>query len=334
MRDGLFNWRLTMEKTENGCASMYNMSLGAWGEYILCEGEEAVELARGYQPILDVLLKDVPKDSILLNTHVERILWKASGEIGEKGGPGNSGRKVTVVTSGGGELSADHVIVTCSLGYLKSNMDALFLPRLPEDKASAVKRLGFGTVNKIYLEFENSFWEENCGGIQLAWLPDEQFELDCLKDENNQQPISQWYKGIHGFDTLLQQPNLLCGWIAGSEAEQMEDLSDDHVLNVCHELLQRFTGNKTIPKPTKTTRTKWFNDRYSVGSYSYRHTGSTVGDCDELARPLPSEEEPLLQFAGEATHTTYFSTTHGALLSGRREAERLAKLYENLTNSV
>lgn len=68
------------------------------------------------------------------------------------------------------------------------------------------------------------------------------------------QQTSQWYKGIHGFDTLLQQPNLLCGWIAGSEAELMEDLSDDHVLDVCHELLQRFTGDKKIPKPTKITR--------------------------------------------------------------------------------
>lgn len=68
------------------------------------------------------------------------------------------------------------------------------------------------------------------------------------------QQTSQWYKGIHGFDTLLQQPNLLCGWIAGSEAELMEDLSDEHVLDVCHELLQRFTGDKTIPKPTKITR--------------------------------------------------------------------------------
>ena len=32
-------------------------------------------------------------------------------------------------------------------------------------------------------------------------------------------------------------------------------------------------------------------------------------------------------FAGEATHRQYYSTTHGALLSGRREAERIVKFY-------
>lgn len=39
--------------------------------------------------------------------------------------------------------------------------------------------------------------------------------------------------------------------------------------------------------------------------------------------------QPLqLLFAGEATHRTFYSTTHGALLSGWREAERLNQLFE------
>lgn len=48
------------------------------------------------------------------------------------------------------------------------------------------------------------------------------------------------------------------------------------------------------------------------------------------AHPLPlASPQPLqLLFAGEATHRTFYSTTHGALLSGWREAERLNQLFQ------
>lgn len=35
-------------------------------------------------------------------------------------------------------------------------------------------------------------------------------------------------------------------------------------------------------------------------------------------------------FSGEATHRQYYSTTHGALLSGQREAARLIEMYRDL----
>lgn len=54
-----------------------------------------------------------------------------------------------------------------------------------------------------------------------------------------------------------------------------------------------------------------------------------LGEAAGPRRSPPALPQPLqLLFAGEATHRTFYSTTHGALLSGWREAERLNQLFE------
>ncbi|NXI94272.1 PAOX oxidase, partial [Psophia crepitans] len=91
-------------------------------------------------------------------------------------------------------------------------------------------------------------------------------------------------------------------------------------------------GNPRLPAPRSVLRSRWHSAPYTRGSYSYVAVGSSGDDIDVLAQPLPEDPEdprPLqLLFAGEATHRTFYSTTHGALLSGWREAERLNKLFE------
>lgn len=44
---------------------------------------------------------------------------------------------------------------------------------------------------------------------------------------------------------------------------------------------------------------------------------------EDLAKPLVADGREVVLFAGEATHSCYFSTVHGAVESGWREADRL-----------
>lgn len=90
-------------------------------------------------------------------------------------------------------------------------------------------------------------------------------------------------------------------------------------------------------------RSCWGTDPLFRGSYSYmttrwvcwylhcsgRHAWSTCihrtrrEHLTALAAPVVLGGVPVLCFAGEATHPTFFGTTHGALLSGKREALRV-----------
>jgi monoamine oxidase len=75
--------------------------------------------------------------------------------------------------------------------------------------------------------------------------------------------------------------------------------------------------------PIRWMRTRWADDPYSCGAYSYSSKGlSSEADrsiWEELGRP----ESDHLWFAGEATMTSSLtrSSVHGAWLSGVRAAE-------------
>lgn len=78
-----------------------------------------------------------------------------------------------------------------------------------------------------------------------------------------------------------------------------------------------------IPSPTRVVRTRWAMDPFAFGSYSHMPAGTTVEDREALAEP----EGRRLFFAGEATHPEHPATVHGAIMSGVREARRIAELF-------
>ena len=59
----------------------------------------------------------------------------------------------TIKCKNGAEYTADHVIFTGSLNYLKSEKDSLFTPHLPDRKINAMNSIGMGLVDKVFLEF-------------------------------------------------------------------------------------------------------------------------------------------------------------------------------------
>ncbi|NXX82147.1 PAOX oxidase, partial [Urocolius indicus] len=316
---------LKLECCISGTHSMDLVALEPFGEYVSLPGLDCT-FPGGYSSLPQCMLSALPEGTILLNKAVRTIQWQ--GSFREEGDKGRD-FPVRVECEDGDAFLADHVIITVPLGFLKEHHQDFFQPPLPERKAEAIRRLGFGTNNKIFLEFEQAFWEPHQQLLEVVWEDE-----SPLKEPSTDLQTS-WFKKLIGF-VILQPPeqhgHVLCGFIAGKEAEYMETLSDAEVLGTMTRVLRTLTGNPELPAPRNVLRSRWHSAPYTRGSYSYVAVGSSGDDIDVLAQPLPEDLEdprpPQLLFAGEATHRSFYSTTHGALLSGWREAERLNRRFQ------
>lgn len=95
-------------------------------------------------------------------------------------------------------------------------------------------------------------------------------------------------------EELSNSQHVLCAWVCGREAMDMELCSDEQVVESMTRVLRQFTGDPTLPYPANILRSKWCMDQYFAGAYSYMAMDSTVGHQCDLASPLPGMLEVCL----------------------------------------
>lgn len=122
-----------------------------------------------------------------------------------------SGDEGVVVESDVDAVGADHVVVTLPLGVLKAGT-VTFEPPLPDDKATAIERLGMGLLDKVYLRFPEVFWDAEADAIGWA-SPDAD---------------GRWAEWLN-VAKVTGEPVLL-GFNAAGYAEQMEVRTDEDVV--------------------------------------------------------------------------------------------------------
>jgi monoamine oxidase len=234
----------------------------------------------GYGAIPDYLAQGL---DIRLDTICNEINYNSEG--------------VQIFTSQG-LYSANKVVVSLPLGILKSGK-VTFSPVLPKKKLDAMAGLGFGVLNKVYLEFPSVFWDE---------------EADALGYVSEQRGR---FNGWINFVPVNGKPILLA-FNGGEFGFVIEDWGDAEIIAGAMNVLKTIYGN-SIPDPIHTIITRWSKDPFALGSYSYIKPGSTGDISNDLAEPVGES----LHFAGEATHREHPSTVHGAYMSGLQAAEEI-----------
>ncbi|CAI7874275.1 unnamed protein product [Closterium sp. NIES-53] len=240
---------------------------------------------------------------LVLNFEVTAITRLPSGAVQI------SGKDTT--TGATRSYSGDAAIITLPLGVLKAGV-VTFSPALSTRKQGAIRRVGFGNVNKVFFFYNTTFWP--------TWA-DEYFIEDAQLPGNRGRWVD-WVnlKRAWGMTALE-------GVAVGSYANRMAQMSEEQCIrDAANKIKAMFPKYKTA-KVHAVWLQRWNLDPYARGAYSYgrlgmKGDGDVTGDFNILAEP-----EQNFLFAGEHTNGAYRASVHGGYLSGIREAKRVLRSY-------
>ncbi|XP_047337386.1 lysine-specific histone demethylase 1 homolog 1 [Impatiens glandulifera] len=293
----LLNWHLANLEYANATL-MSNLSMAYWDQDDPYEmGGDHCFIPGGNERFVRSLSENLP---IYYNRTVDSISYGVDGVL---------------VNAGGQYYRGDMVLCTMPLGVLKRN-EIEFVPDLPERKKDAIERLGFGLLNKVAMLFPYNFWGD---------------EIDTFGHLADESRMRGEFFLFYSYASVSGGP-LLVALVAGEAAIEFEKVSPvesvEHVLEILREIFQ--PKGIVVPNPVQSVCTRWGQDRFAYGSYSYVAMGSSGDDYDILSESIIDR----VFFAGEATNKQYPATMHGAFLSGMREAANILRAANRRTVST
>ena len=197
-----------------------------------------------------------------------------------------------------GDVVADAVLVTVPLGVLKRGVIS-FKPDLPRETRNAIDRIGMGVVNKFLCVWRESFWDERLQYLGLT--PETKGKFNYFLNAKR-----------------FIQSNALMTFAFGDYALETESMTDTEVTDEIVKHLRIIYG-AGVPQPMHLLRTKWGQDEFTFGSYSFVSNRSRSSEFDRFKGPINGR----MFFAGEHTSRDYRATVHGAYLSGQRAAAEI-----------
>lgn len=161
----LFEWHIRFQIIDNSCMTLNDVSAKHWGKYSF-NGESCqahYNIRNGFGTVVHKLIDELDKKSVLFKKEIVRVT--VNGDDSRR-------PRISVKCADQSVYTANHVLVTFSLGVLKANYEKIFQPKLPSFIERAINSIGFETINKLFLQFETAWWGD-LDGIQLIFKNDE-----------------------------------------------------------------------------------------------------------------------------------------------------------------
>ena len=202
------------------------------------------------------------------------------------------------VTTPRGMVRAARAIVTVSTGVLGAE-DIHFEPRLPDWKLAAIASLPLGSHNRVGIAFDRDvFGPGERGGFMVYKETSESIAFQ-----------------IRPFDR-----EHAVGLVGGRFGDWLERQGANAMAVYAIAALKGVYGNDIEKRIVKTTCSAWRGDPFVRGAYS----SALPGRADARGEMAAAVDGKLF-FAGEATSLEFFSTCHGAYLTGHAAANDVAE---------
>jgi len=208
-----------------------------------------------------------------------------------------SGGKVIIRTTNGTTHEADRVIVTVSIGVLKSNMIS-FIPEMNEAKKEAIKAITFLNGIKVVMKFSEKFY------------PD---AINCEVDNGEK----VFYDVAFQKNAEAKVLGFLC---VGDETQTYYDLNSEQeiIASLLQELDQMFDGKATVTYSGEYLLEKWGQYEFTQGTWT-----QAIQEKKSHLKALRLPLEKKVYFAGEIYDTYQQMGVPGAVLSGYYAVDRL-----------
>jgi monoamine oxidase len=264
--------------------------------------ETAYRLNDGYEPLVKFLYRQClsKKCRVYLSSTVNRVEW------------GKNAVKVTC--SNGRSLSCGQLVTTVPIGVLAAEAEEKavihFMPPL-EEKISAAKKIGYGPVIKVILEFKEVFWHSPAWKGRVKQLSRPGFLI-------SDSAFPTWW---------TQHPGrpILTAWAGGRYAEQLNHQTEEEIFELAFSVLAHlFSADVQVLREQLLVYKviNWAADPYALGAYSYE----TVHTRQARAI-LNTPVEGTLFFCGEALNEGNSIGTVEAAISSAQQC--LKKILES-----
>lgn len=207
-----------------------------------------------------------------------------------------SGPAITVETANG-TITASAVVVTVSTRIIQDNVIA-FTPALPDWKQEAYDAIQLGNANKVSFKIDRKLLADKHSTAWVKVSPEQ----------------GMWFQ-LRAFDRDMAN-----GYLAGALGAETEAQGEAAMIQLGRDALVKMYGSEILNAIQVEACTRWQHEPWIRGAYGAARPGLAHKRKD-LATPIDGR----LFFAGEATSLDFFSTCHGAYLTGLAAIDAIAE---------